>query len=180
MITIKRNNKCKQIRNWLYKTASRCIGPDAKWLQNHIMNCPRCQQRLASYSKVNLALSLMKSHPHSLDLLMRANTRTIDVLKRSLRTEPKAQKLRIIKPEPGFTVRWSRCACSAMSLTACIVFVILLKIGIFTSMNKVQNQGQKAIKHYYANHIGQEMANELFPKKGTETKHANSRSATTV
>ncbi len=180
MTTLKQNNKCKQIRNWLYKTTSRCIGPDAKWLQNHIINCPRCQERFASYSKVNLALSLMKSQPHNLDLLVRANTCTVDVLKHSLRTVPKAQRLKVIKPESWLMVRWSRCVCSAMSLTACIIIVMLMKIGIFSSMNKFQTQSQNVFNHYYANHIGQDMADELFPERGTQHKQTSSGPSTPV
>lgn len=180
MITTKRINKCKQIRKWLYKTTSRYVGPEAKWVQKHVINCPRCQQRFASYSRVNLTLSLMKSQPHSLDLLTRANIRTVDVLKHSLRTAPKAQKLRIIKPESGFMIRWGRCACSAMSLTACIVIIMLMKIGIFSSMDKLQTQSQKAFNHYYANHVGQDIADELFPEKSSSNKHTDNPPSTAV
>jgi hypothetical protein len=40
-----------------------------------------------------------------------------------------------------------------------------MKIGAFSSMNMFQGQGQKAIKIYYANHIGDDLADEIFPKQ---------------
>ncbi len=164
MISTKVNNKCRQIRAWLYTAMNRYFGPEAHWLQKHIMNCPRCQRRIVSYGKVNLALSLMKSQPHQLDLLLRANTQAIGVLKHSLRHVPKAQKLKTIKLEPIPAVGWRKCAYTATSLTACIVIVILMKIGIFTSMDKFQTKGQKVIRQYYASQVGQDLADEIFPE----------------
>ena len=78
MKTQNKNNKCRQIRQWLYDAIKSRLGIEADWAQNHIANCPRCQQRLASLGKVNLALSVIKNQPHNLDLLSRANTQAID------------------------------------------------------------------------------------------------------
>src|SRR4030042_5066513 len=103
MKTTRRNERqamCKRIRYWLYETLRNRFSFDADWVQNHIANCPKCQRRFASVSRVNLALSLVKSQPHKLDLLMRANTQAIGVLKHSLREAPKTQRLKTMQPEP--------------------------------------------------------------------------------
>jgi hypothetical protein len=122
----------------------------------------------------------MKSQAHQNDLLLRANTQAIGVLKHSLRHVPKAQKLRTIKPEPILAVRWGKCANTAVSLTACIVIVILMKVGIFTSMDKFQTKSQKVIKQYYASNVGQDLADEIFPKNSEKphTKHPGGTLAT--
>ena len=96
-------DKCKKIRQRFITFLSRYISADALWLQGHISECPRCQKRLAALGRVNLAMSFIKSQSHNIDLLMRANTQTINVLQHSLREVPKAQKLKSVRPEPGFT-----------------------------------------------------------------------------
>jgi hypothetical protein len=173
MIRTKVNNKCRQIRAWLYTATNRYFGPEAHWLQKHIMNCPRCQRRLASYGRVNLALSLIKSQPHKHDLLLRANTQAIGVLNHSLRHVSKAQKLRTVKPELIPAVRWSKCVYTAVSLTACIVIVVLMKIGIFTSIDKFQTKSQKVIRQYYASNVGQDLADEIFPESSEKPNTKN-------
>ncbi|MHC4462373.1 MAG: hypothetical protein ACYS6W_12900 [Planctomycetota bacterium] len=162
MKTIKANKKCGHIRTWLYQAISSRIGFDADWLQHHIANCPRCHRRIVSAGRVNLALSAMKSQPHKLDLLMRANTQAIGVLKHSLRRAPKACKLKAMLPEPKLLTRWGKYAHPAANAVACLAILFLMKIGVFSSMNKFQRQGQKVVKQYYAGHVGQEMADEIF------------------
>ena len=105
METKKANKKCRSIRVWLCQAVSSHIGLNADWVQNHIANCPRCRQRLAAVGKVSLALSIIKSQPHNLDLLMRSNAQAIGVLKHSLRNCRKAQKLKKLLPEPKLLER---------------------------------------------------------------------------
>ena len=174
MRVMKLNNKCKRIRTRLYTAMSRRFGPDAKWLHNHIMYCPRCQHRLVSYGKVNLALSFMKNQPHGLDLLMRANTQAIAVLKHSLRREPKAQKLERKLPEPKLMERCRQYGHSAANLAACIVILLLMKIGVFSSMGNLQTQGQKVIKQYYVKQVGEDLADEIFARDTKPPSTANS------
>jgi len=175
MASMKLNNQCRRIRTWLYAAMNRRFGPEASWLHNHIMYCPRCQYRLVSCGKVNLALSFMKSQPHGLDLLMRANTQAIAVLRHSLRREPKAQKLERKFPEPKLLERCSRYGHSAANLAACIVILLLMKIGVFSSMNNLQTQGQKVIKQYYVKQVGADLADEIFAKDTEPPSSANSR-----
>jgi len=173
MAIIKLKNRCKRIRTWLYAVMNRRFGPEASWLHNHIMHCPRCQRRLVSCGKVNLALSFIKSQPHSLDLLMRANTQAIAVLKHSLRREPKAQKLERKLPEPKLLEKCSIYGHSAANLAACIVVLFLMKIGVFSSMDSFQAQGQKVLKQYYVNQAGADLADEIFTKDTQPPSFAN-------
>lgn len=156
-------NKCRLIRGRIYTALSKNLGPDAKWLNEHITHCPRCQRRLISCGKVNLALSFIKTQPHNLDLLMRANTQTINVLKHSLRSEPKAQELEKKLPEPKMLERYRRYGHSIANVAACFIILLLMKMGVFPSMNQFHNQGQKVMKQYYAKQVGEDLADEVFP-----------------
>lgn len=158
----KTNNKCRQIRAQLYKVIASRLTLDADWVQNHITNCPRCCRRIISYGKVNLALSTLKSQPHNLDLLMRANAQAIGVLKHGLRRAPKARRLKAILPEPKLLERCGKYTHSTANVAACIAILILMKIGVFSSMDNFQTRGREVVKQYYAAHIGQEMADEIF------------------
>ncbi|MCK4294633.1 MAG: zf-HC2 domain-containing protein [Planctomycetes bacterium] len=155
-------NKCRRIRTWLYRAVNSRLGIDANWVQNHIAGCPRCRRRLAAAGKVNLALSALKAQPHRIDLLMRANSQTIGVLKHSLRQAPKAAKLKAMLPQPTLLERWRKYAHSVANLAACITIVLLMKVGVFSSMGKFQTEGQKVVKQYYASQVGQDLANEVF------------------
>ena len=156
-------NQCKRFRNWLYLTLSKHINPEAAWLQNHIARCPRCRRRLLSRSKVDLAISFIKSQPLSLDLLMRANEQAIGVLKHSLRQAPKADKLKQIKPEPKLVERFYKHLQPVGNMAACIVILIMMKASIFSSMNSVQAKGQKVIRQYYTDRVGKDLTEEIFP-----------------
>lgn len=144
-------------------------------MQGHIANCPRCRRRLISSGKVHLALSFMKTQPHGLDLLMRANEQAISVLKHSLRQEPKAQELKTRQPEPKPMEKYGRYGFSVGSLAACIAVLFLMKIGIFSSMDTVQNQGRKVMKQYYVNRIGQDLADEVFPIETESSANSQDR-----
>jgi len=156
------SNKCRRIRGWLYKAIINRFHLDADWIQNHIANCPRCNRRLVDVGKVNLALSAIKSQPHKLDLLKRANTQAVGVLKHSLREAPKAEKLRAMLPEPKLFEKCGKYAHSTANVAACITILLLMKIGIFSSMDTFQTQGQKAVEQYYASQVGEDLADEIF------------------
>lgn len=156
------SNKCRRIRTWLRKTLNSSFGLDAQWIRNHVANCPRCRQRLASLGRVNLALSLLKSQPHAVDLLMRANAQAIGVLKHSLREAPRAAELKKKLPEPRLMEKCSKYKHSAANVAACITILFLMKIGVFSSVDSFQSQGQEVFKQYYAKHVGQDMADEIF------------------
>jgi len=104
----------------------------------------------------------MKSQPHNLDLLMRANAQAIGVLKHSLREAPKAKTLKNIQPEPKLLERCSMYKSSAANVAACIAILFLMKIGVFSFMDKFQTEGQKVVKQYYVNQVGEDLANDIF------------------
>ena len=163
MMKIKTNNKCRRIRIRLYTACSRHFGRETNWLNNHIMHCPRCRRRLIACGKVELALSFIKNQPHNLDLLNRANIKTIGVLKHSLRQEPKALELKRTLPEPKLLERCGNYGHYMANLAACVLVLLLMKIGIFSSMYNFHNQGQKVIRQYYSRQVGDDLADEVFP-----------------
>jgi len=112
--------------------------------------------------KVELALSLVKSQRHHLDLLMRANAQAVGVLKHSLREAPKAEKLKQALPEPTLSEQLSKYKHSAANVAACLGILFLMKIGIFCSMNSFQTRGQEVLKQYYTKHVGQDLVDEIF------------------
>jgi hypothetical protein len=158
----KETTNCKDIRGRLNKIISSYLSFDAVWVQNHIVNCPRCQKRFSSIGKVHLALSLLKSRPHQLDLLKQANIQTIDTLAHSVRQHHKAEKLKIARPEPGFVEKLSPLKGSLANTAACIAILFLAKMGIFNSMENFQADSRKAIEHYYEKNVGSDISNEIF------------------
>ncbi len=162
MIKLKIKNTCRQIRHRLLDALGRKLSFNAEWLGNHIANCPRCRQRIARLGKINLALSLLKAQPHSLNLLMNANTKAINVLKHSLRNTPKADKLRTARPEPNWFQRKSKLVHSILNVAACIMVVLLAKTGAYASMTNLQKEGGEFVEEYYAKHLGDDYADEIF------------------
>jgi len=159
------DNTCRRIGAWLYSIMNRHFGPDANWLRGHIADCPRCQRRLVASGKVHLALSFMKTQPHELGLLMRANKQAVSVLKHSLRQEPKAQELKAgfssTKPLQKYR-KFGKYGFSIGSLAACIAVLFLMKIGLFSSVDTVHNKGRRVIKQYYVRNVGQDLADDVF------------------
>ncbi|MEJ2705209.1 MAG: hypothetical protein P8Z79_22440 [Sedimentisphaerales bacterium] len=174
------DNPCRRIRAKLYAAANRHFGPEAGWLRGHVASCPRCQRRLASSGRVHLALSSVKTQPHRLDLLMRANQQAISVLKHSLREEPKAQRLKARLPEPKPFEKVAKYGFSVGSVAACIAILILMKIGVFSSVDSVETRGRKVIRQYYVKHVGQDLADEVFPAEAKPPASAHPGGATTV
>ena len=162
-INDKKPVKCKKVRQRFMSFLSKYISTDASWLQKHISECPRCQKRMAAIGRVNLALSFIKSQSHNLDLLMRANTQTINVLQHSVREVPKAIKLKNALPRPGFSQKLIQCLQPSINMAACILILFLMKSGIFSSIDEFQTQGKKAYKQYYVNRLGEEIADDIFP-----------------
>jgi hypothetical protein len=155
-------NKCRHIRDDMQKSILSRIGLEKGWLGEHIANCPKCQRRIAGLGKVDLALSLIKTQTHKMDLLMRANEQTLKMLKHSLRDCPKADELRITAPRPNWVLRNHRYISSLTSVAACFAILLLLKCGIFTSIEASQLQGKQTVKQYYAKHLDQDTINDIF------------------
>ena len=162
MLPNPKNESCKSIRIWLVKKLSTRFSISADWVQAHIVHCPRCRQRLSGFNRLALGFSLIKSQTHSRDLLKRANQQAIDVLQHSLRRQPQAHALRQKVPQPSFWKRLSKYSRSISHAAACLTLLLLMKIGVFSGMEKVQNSGQQAVEKYYAVHLGQELTDDIF------------------
>jgi len=54
--------------------------------------------------------------------------------------------------------------------------MLLMKFGVFSSMDTFQTQGQKVIKQYYTSRIGDDLADEIFSKDTKLPTSANARS----
>lgn len=116
------------------------------------------------YKKIlaKLALLLIKSQTHKFDLLARANTQAIGVLKHSLRDNPKAEKLRNKLSALSFTEKYGKYARPVANYAACIAVIFLMKTNIFSSIVKYEKGGEKAIRQYYAKHLGEDLAKDIF------------------
>ena len=136
---------------------------EAPWVQRHIAVCPRCQRRFVHAGRVHLALSLLKSMPMDLSLLGRANAKAIGSLQRGIREIPKAQALKAVTPEPTAFERLRQWRGSLTQMAACLALVTLGKIGVFSSIQNTQIRGQQALHKYYQNHLGQDLADEVYP-----------------
>lgn len=157
-----KNNKCKKIRSWLHRIIEDRVGLDTPWIHEHVVNCPRCQRRLIAIGKVDLALSALKSQPHSLDLLKRANSQAVGTLRHSLRQTPKADTLREALPKPRLLERLGDCRNSLTNLAACAVVLCLVKTGVFSSIDGFQTQGRQIVRQYYSERAGQDLADDMF------------------
>ncbi len=154
--------RCREIRRRLAKSAYCRLGPEAPWVQRHVAHCPRCQRRLAAFGKVDLALSAIRSQPHRLDLLRQANSAAVRMLSHDLREHARSHRLEQAQPEPGLMECCARHQNVITSLAACLAIVILTKAGIFSSFNRVNTHGQSALKQYYADRAGEDLAREVF------------------
>jgi len=146
----------------LVDSAHRRFGSEAPWVRRHAARCPHCQRRLASLTKVDLALSVIKSQPHHLDLLTRANTAAIRMLSHQLRQTEAADRLQEAKPEPPLTDRYAGHHNAILNVAACLAILLLTKAGIFASLDRARTRGEAAMKHYYADRAGEDLAGEVF------------------
>ena len=162
MFIYKKDNRCRRLREWFGKLIAEKLILNRRWIQNHIENCPKCRQRIAQLGRVDLALSLLKSEPHSIELLMRANTQAISVLKHALRKSAQAGKLRQARPEPGILEVCAKYKRPLFNAAACIIIAVLMKVSVFSSGSRFQAQSQKAVENYYAKNIGDDLAREIF------------------
>ena len=51
---------------------------------------------------------------------------------------------------------------AAANIAACITILVLTKAGMFSSTAKFQRDGERALRHYYASQVGDEIADEIF------------------
>ena len=152
----------RRMRKRLLDAAHQRFGLDAPWVQRHVASCPKCQRRIAGLTKVDIALSVIKSQAHRLDLLTRANTAAIRMLSNQLRQTDAANRLKQAKPEPSLAERYAGHQSAIVNVAACLAVLLLTKAGIFTSLDKARTHGDAALKQYYTNRAGEDIAGEIF------------------
>ena len=162
MVSPRRPTSCGQIGMWLAERATDRLDLATRWAQSHVANCPRCRRQILGNSRLRLALLLIKTQPHRPDLLMQANRRAINILKRSLRETPTAERLRHMTPSPAFLQRLTKYTQPLTHAAACLAILLLLRTGIFSSMKRFHDQGAQAVKQYYTRHLDQDTLDELF------------------
>ena len=158
----RRQVSCGQIGMWLAEMATDRMDLAARWAQSHVANCPRCRRQILGNSRLRLALLLIKTQPHTPNLLMEANRRAINVLKRSLRETTTAERLRHLTPRPAFFQRLAKYTQPLTHAAACLAILLLLRTGIFSSMKRFHDQGAQAVKQYYTRHLDKDILDELL------------------
>jgi len=155
------DNLCKQARNrqGLWAALKEQI---RNRLADHIATCPRCQKRLALANRVELALDLLKTQPHSMDLLAQANTKAIGVLKHSLRYAPKSEKLRHARPDVHWLDKKRPVIERVLNMAACLFVVLMMRMGINSTLTDVKTTGQAVLHNYYARNLDSQTVDEIF------------------
>jgi hypothetical protein len=109
-----------------------------------------------------MALRVLKTQPHRLDLLRRANAEAVKMLKRDLRDAPQAHALADSEPEPSLLERSGRYRHWAANVAACLAIALLIKSGLFASLDGATARGEKLVQQYYTSQVGEDLAREIF------------------
>lgn len=159
----KQDNPCRAVRgkwsNLMDSMLNRAFGT---FLRSHIEHCPRCSRRLMDLHRVEWAILLTKSQSHSCDLLGRANTAALHMLKHGLRFAPKADKLRAARPETSWLIGHGAMLEKVFNVAACLMVLAMIKFGTTSFLKDVRRDGTKVMHNYYVKNLGQDMANELM------------------
>ncbi len=172
--TLKSPSHCKLARKRLFGhssadgertgwwSAGTGIAMESPWIQRHISACPRCQRRFVGLGKVFMGLNLIKSQSHGLDLLKRANSAAVNVLKHDLRESHRAFQLKTSLPTPSLSDRIHSVSRGLYQTAACIAILALSKVSVFTSIDRLQKRGQTTVRHFYDRQLGTDLSNDLF------------------
>jgi hypothetical protein len=137
-------------------------------LTEHVSNCPCCQKRLALAGRVEIAFSLLKSQPLTMDLLSRANSSALGMLKHSLRYSPESEKLRVLRSEQTWFGKIRPFFEHVLNVAACLFVLLMIRSGVFSSLTDYKQQGETALHNYYARNLDQKLMNEIFPDDTTQ------------
>lgn len=133
-------------------------------LNDHVSNCPRCQQRLAIINRVEVAMMLLKMQPQDVGLLARANNKALGTLKHSLRDAPQSAALRTTQADQNRFEKIRPGLERVMNTAACLFVVLMIKTGISSSLIDYREQGETVIHNYYARNLDSQIFDEIFPK----------------
>ena len=151
-------NYCRSLRFRLADSVGKGFKIPDSWLTQHVAGCPRCRQRLRGFSRVELALTLVRTQRYSPDLLSRANEHAIGFLKNNVRHTSRAESLKTARPKLSFYKRLARYSQSVTNAAACLALMLLMRHGVFDSMDRIQDRGSQAVKDYYAKQVGDDQA----------------------
>lgn len=151
------HSACRLAAAWLERVAMDRLGGPIERLQEHATHCPRCRQRLLGVHRLQMGLTLMRTQVHGHDLLMRANRRAIAAMSYTVRDLPQAEVLRHAQPKFPWRQRMARYGQGLTHAAACLAVMLCLRLGIFQSVAKLQEGGQRMAQEYQANHFGDEL-----------------------
>lgn len=117
-------------------------------MRRHIEQCPRCRRRAITHARVGLALRLIRTQPHSMNLLLEANRRAIAMLQRGVRELPQAQSLRTKLPRAPWRIRLAAVAQAAASAATCLTVLLAARAGVLSSLTRLQEDGRHAAEAY--------------------------------
>lgn len=162
MIRSKVKNQCKRIRHKLSDAIIGKLAAHGGWVDSHIAKCPRCRARLQRIGNVEFALSIIKSQPQRLNLLAKANTQAVNVLKHTLREAPKAEQLRQGHDFEEWHEKAGVYLVPLSKTAACLMIVLFMKMGIISSMSNFRKEGDSLVRHHYARYLGEEYTDEIY------------------
>lgn len=156
-------NYCRKIRKNRSGFWSALRSRVLERLSDHVSHCSRCQRRLAIISRVEIAMMLMKTQPQDVGLLARANNKALDTLKHSLRKAPQSAALRTTQSDLSRFEKIRPGLERVMNIAACIFVILMIKMGVSSSLMDYKQQGEAAIHSYYARNLDSQTFNEIFP-----------------
>ena len=157
-------NKCRSVRSERCGLFGSFKVRLLRRLDDHVAECPKCQRRLATVNRVEVALMLMKSQPYEMGLLARANNRALDVLAHSLRFSPKSTLLRQAKSDTNCIEKARPFIERALNVAACLFIVVMINTGVSHSFLDYKQRGEAVIHNYYARNLDEQLFNEIFPE----------------
>ena len=163
MKTSTNKNQCRSVRSEQFEVIGSLKMRALRRLNDHVVECPKCQKRLATINRVEVALMLMKSEPYEMGLLARANNKALDVLTHSLRFAPKSTLLRQAASDTNPIEKAHPLIERVLNVAACLFIVIMIKTGVSHSLLNYKEQGEAVIHNYYALNLDSQMLEEIFP-----------------
>ena len=156
------NEHCKSLRAarrgfWAsvrQRFSERCL--------DHVAHCPRCQKRLAAMQRVELSLCLMRTQPHTMELLGKANTSALKYLTRTSRQTACAEQLRCATHQPHRLEKASPMLERLINVAACLFVVLMIRVGLTNKMFQIKEQGTKVMENYYARNLDPQLFEDVF------------------
>ena len=155
-------NPCKNLWDRMADMMEARLGSPSGWLNQHVATCPRCRKRLAGFGSVRLAMILLKSQPHSTDLLMRANRRAMAMLKCSTRQTTTAEALKFVLPRPSVWQRLGKYTQAVTSAAACLLILMLVRVDVLSTALRFRDRSQQFVQQHYEQYMDEDSPKNLL------------------